>query len=61
MASEKYLGEDITKRRTVCRYCAHFIQKGEKRVAIEYDPYTYTTSKHKYLNYYHPKCWNKKI
>ncbi|MEK6899926.1 MAG: hypothetical protein AABX05_02265 [Nanoarchaeota archaeon] len=60
MAIETYLGEEITKRKTKCRLCGQNLLKGEKRVAVEYDPYTYTTSKHKFTNYYHPGCWNEK-
>src|SRR3989344_3114906 len=60
MAMETYLGEEITKRKTKCRFCGKNLLKEDKRVAVESDPYTYTTSKHKFMNYYHPKCWNKK-
>ncbi len=60
MATEIYIGEEFTKRKTKCRSCSEYLSKGEKRVAVEYDPYTYTTSKHTFMNYYHPKCWEEK-
>lgn len=60
MAAETYIGEEITLRKTKCRSCGEYLSKGEKRVAVEYDPYTYTTSKHTFMNYYHPKCWKER-
>lgn len=52
---------ELTKRRTKCRQCGNYLYKGERRTAVVYDPYTYTTNKHTFMHYYHPKCWKELV
>lgn len=59
-STESFIGEETCLRKTKCRFCSNYLNKGEIRVATEYDPYTYTTTKHTFMNYYHPTCWEKK-